>query len=104
MIDFLIADKHTWHENYKRVDGDIMELVAVQKSRRTSRKGRTKYIFHRAGSQNIYYSRSRHGIYFMPIAYRPQNMTRYFDVFVRPPVTPKEKEWLELYDYELTKS
>lgn len=102
-MEFLRADIGTFSENYKTVEGDYMKLVAIQKSRRTKRKGRTKYIYHRAGTNKIFWNRSRHGPFFMSIA-TDRNMKLYFDIFVKPPLTPKEKEWLNLYDYELLES
>ena len=99
-MEAIIADKNTWRSAIKKVDGDAMVLVAVQKSRRT-RGGRTTYVFSRSGTQNIYYNRSRNGILFMPIAASASDMARYYDVFAREPTTAQEKAWLDRNDYTL---
>ena len=85
----------------KTINGNEVVLVATQPSRRRKRKGRTNYIYHIKATNVIVYNRSRDGILFMRMAIRPQNVSRYYDVFVRPPLSDKEKEWLERYDYIL---
>ena len=103
MISFAMADRDTWKSKVKRVDGDVLRLVAVQKSRRTRRKGRTKYVFSRVGTNHIMWNRSRNGVMFMPFANNDVTMKKYHEVFVEDPVTPQEKTWLARYDYELVK-
>ncbi len=83
----------------KTINGNEVVLVATQPSRRRKRKGRTNYIYHIKATNVIVYNRSHDGILFMRMAIRPQNVSRYYDVFVRPPLTDKEKVWLERYDY-----
>lgn len=95
-----VADKATHRLENKTILGNPVRLVAIQKSRRHKRK-RTIYVYHIVGTTEIIYNRSRHGIFFMSIAVRPQNKKNFFDVFVEPPLTDKEKEWLDLYDYKL---
>lgn len=85
----------------KTINGNFVRLVAIQKSRRTRRKGRINYIWHIENTNIIVFNKSRNGIYFMRMAIRPQNISRYYDVFVRLPLTEKEKEWLARYDYQL---
>jgi len=96
-----LADRDTWRSETKTILGDTVRLVAVQKSRRRFRKKRTNYVYHIVGTTEIVYNRSRYGVYFMSIAYRPQNKKNFFDVFVNPPLTEKEIEWLKRYDYRL---
>lgn len=95
-----LADRKTWHSLTKTISGNVVRLVAVQKSRRFLKK-RTIYVYHIVGTTEIVYNRSRHGIFFMAIAIRPQNKKNFFDVFVAPPLTEKEQEWLDRYDYRL---
>ncbi len=85
----------------KTINGNEVVLVATQPSRRRKRKGRTNYIYHIKATNVIVYNRSRDGILFMRMAIRPQNVSRYYDVFVRPSLSDKEKEWLARYDYIL---
>jgi len=95
-----LADRETHHSQHKTILGNVVRLVAIQKSRRHKRK-RTVYVYHIVGTTEIIYNRSRYGIFFMSIAIRPQNKKNFFDVFVEPPLTEKEKQWLERYDYVL---
>ena len=95
-----LADRTTWHSELKTISGKPVVLVATQKSRRTKAK-RTVYVYHVVGTNLIIYNRSRHGVFFMRIAFRPENMQQFFQTFVEPPVTPEEQIWLERYDYVL---
>lgn len=96
-----LADRDTWHKQIKQVNGSTVELVAIQESRRTKKK-RTNYVYHIAGTNVIIYNRARHGVYFMRIAFRPENVKKFFQIFVEEPLTDAEKQWLERYDYILT--
>jgi len=95
---FFLADRETWGSDKKTITGNVLRLVAIQKSRRTKKK-RTVYVYHIANTKIIVYNRSKHGVYFMRMAMKVTNMAKYFDVFVRPPLTLAEKQWLKLYDY-----
>lgn len=95
-----LADRNTWRNEVKTINGKAVVLVATQKSRRSKRK-RTVNVFHVVGTNLIIYNRSRHGIFFMRIAFRPQNMQQFFQTFVEPPLTAEEQTWLERYDYVL---
>ena len=53
------------------------------------------------GSGLVYWNRSRNGIVFYPMARTAENMVRYYDVFVKPPLTEKEKAWLKRDKYTL---
>ena len=101
MYGNVIADRSTWNNNTKTVGGNNMILIATQKSRRTLRKGKTKYIYLRQGSGKIYYNQSKGGVYYSPIAVNAIDMKKYLDVFINPPLTTPEKEWLNLNDYEM---
>ena len=94
------ADRKTWKSEHKTISDSPVRLVAIQKSRRGKRK-RTVYVYHIVGTKEIVYNRSRHGVFFMSIAVRPQNKKNFFDVFVEPPLTEKQKDWLDRYDYVL---
>lgn len=83
------------------INGKEVVLTATQPSRRTKRRGRTNYIYNIVTTNVVVYNRSSGGRFFMRMAIRPQNISRYFDVFVRPPVTEQEQEWLARYDYIL---
>ncbi len=83
------------------INGKEVVRMATQPSRRTRRKGRTNYIYNIVTTNVMVYNRSRGGRFFMRMALRPQNISRYYDVFVRPPLTEQEKVWLERYDYIL---
>lgn len=83
------------------INGNEVVLMATQPSRRTKRRGRTNYIYNIVTTNVVVYNRSSGGRFFMRMAIRPQNISRYFDVFVRPPVTEQEQEWLARYDYIL---
>lgn len=95
------ADRESLGQAVRTVNGNVVRLVAIQESRRTRRKGRTKYIWHIEGTNVVVYNRNRSGIYFMRMAIRIRNVNRYHDVFVKEPLTDKEKIWLERYDYVL---
>lgn len=95
-----LADRDTWSYETKTIDGAAVQLVAIQDSRR-SKKKRTIYVYHIAGTNVIIYNRSRHGVYFMRIAYRPENVKQFFQIFVEEPLTEAEKKWLERNDYAL---
>jgi len=99
----LIADRSTWKNTVKTVGGDTMNIVAIQESRRTLRKGKTKYIYHRENSNEIYYNQSQNGVFFSPMAMTITNMKKYHDVFVTPPLTDEEKKWFDRNDYEKIK-
>jgi len=95
-----LADRNTWHKQIKKINGSTVKLVATQESRRTKRK-RTIYVYHIVGTNVIIYNRSRHGVYFMRIAFRPENVKKFFQIFVEEPLTEAENNWLERYDYIL---
>jgi len=85
---------------YRTIQDNYVILVATQESRR-SRKKRTMYIYNIENTNIIVFNRSRNGIRFMKIAIRPENMKKFYEIFVQKPLTPKEQEWLTRYDYTL---
>lgn len=95
------ADRGSINRAVRTINGNAVKLVAIQKSRRRRRKGRTKYIWHIQNTNIVVFNKSKNGIYFMRMAIRIQNIKRYHDVFVVEPLTDKEREWLERYDYVL---
>ena len=98
---YVLADRPSWNSPIKTIGGAKINHIAIQESRR-SKKKRTIHVYHIEGTSAIVYNRSRNGVYFMRIAIRPENVIQFYDVFVREPVTPEEKEWLERNDYALT--
>jgi hypothetical protein len=97
---FFLADRNTWHQTTKQIDSMPVLHVATQVSRRSRRK-RTVHVWYIKGTGIVVYNRSRHGVYFMKMAIRPENMQNYFNTFVKAPQTPKELEWLKRHDYVL---
>ncbi len=62
---------------------------------------RTKYVYSRQGTRDIFYNKSKNGIVFIPIGYDNVTMGKYYDVFVGKPLTAEERAWLKRYDYAL---
>ena len=96
-----IADRNTWSQPIKTINGSQVILVAKQPSRRTQRKKKTIWVFWIKGTQNIIYNQSRDGVFFMKMARNPADMKKFFEVFVQPPITEPEQQWLDLNGYEL---
>ena len=94
------ADRDTYDTPQKTIDGEKVNLVAIQESTRTKKK-RTVYVYHIEGTDTILFNRSRNGVRFMRMALRQSNIRRYYDIFVQEPLTKKEKVWLRLYGYSL---
>ena len=94
------ADKETRLKLIKTVEGRAVIHVATQESTRTKKK-RTVYVYRIEGTRQIVFNRSRNGTRFMKIAMRVMDMKRFYDIFVQPPLSQKEQEWLALYGYSL---
>lgn len=94
------ADRASYKDDIKKINGNRLILVATR-TPRNSRKYKTVFIYHIEGTEIIVFNRSRNGIYFMKIAVKQANMKRFYDTFVKPPITAVEKQWLELNDYRL---
>ena len=99
-ISFILADRDTWSKSTKTAGGDDMVLVATQASRR-ARGGRTTYVFWRRNTCNVYYTQSRNGVVFRPMARDEADMDRYMGAFVRAPLTSAERAWLVQNNYEM---
>lgn len=95
-----IADRSSWKNDIKTVQGNRLLLVATR-TPRNPRKYKTVYIYHIENTRTIVFNRSRNGVFFMVIAVKPGNMKRFYETFVMPPITEAEKKFLELYDYQL---
>ena len=96
---FRFADPNSDKDDpHQTVDGHRMVIVGQQAK---GRKGRFRHVYNMEGTSLIYYNRSRNGILFYPMARTVTNMNRYFDVFVKPPLTDKEKAWLKRNGYTL---
>ncbi len=94
------ADRNTRNLLIKQINGNDVYLVAFQESRRSKKKS-IVYIYHIKNTEIVVFNRSTNGIRFMKIAIRPQNVKRFYETFVLPPVTPREQVWLDRYDYTL---
>ena len=81
-------------------EGKELKLVAIQPSMRTRNKKATTKIYHLTGTNKIYHKMDGSNEY-APMGYDATTMQRYYDVFVRPPLTSSEKQWLEIYNYIL---
>ena len=100
MLGFKIADQHTYAVGVKKtVNGRAMIKIASQQNPRLIAKKRTNYIYQLEGTNYIYYNRSRNGVVFIPMGYDDREMARYTDIFINPPLTQAEKEWLERNHY-----
>ena len=95
-----VADRASQKDDIKKIEGKNVILVATRIPR-NSKKYKTVYIYHIEGTELIVFNRSRDGICFMKIAVKAANMKRFYETFVKPPITDAEKQWLELYDYRL---
>lgn len=96
----VMADRSSWRDAIKTVNGRPMILVATQIPRE-SRPDVKAYIYRLEGTREIYINRSREEFLFMRIALKRRNMERYYTTFVEPPLTEPEREWLKLYRYTL---
>ena len=101
MHSFKLADPESYKSSQRTLGGNKVILVAVQKSRRRLRKGKTKYIWHRENTNQVYWNRRMTSIVFLPMARLEKNMKKNYETFVNKPTTQKQKEWLSLSDYEL---
>lgn len=94
------ADTETRLKLVKTIEARAVIHVATQESTRSKRK-RTVYVYRIEGTQIIVFNRSRAGTRFMKIAIRPQNMKKFYEIFAEEPLTVKEQQWLERYNYRL---
>lgn len=94
----VMADRKSWKEEVKTVNGRPMILVATQVPR-PSRPDVKRYVYRMGGTREIFFNRGRSKIMFMRIAVRRRDMERYYTTFVEPPVTTVEQNWLDLYRF-----
>lgn len=94
------ADLDSYGDDVKRINGKPLILVGTR-TPRNPRKYRTVYIWHIEGTNTIVFNRAQGGVRFMKIAMKYRNMKRFYDMFVVPPITAKEKQFLGLNDYKL---
>ena len=99
---FKRADRDSMSLPVKTVNGKYMVKIAEQRSPRLLRQSRVNHIYYLEGTQEIYYNRSRDGIIFIPMGFDSNQMKKYTDVFVTPPLTDKEKQWMATYSYIFT--
>ena len=102
-MDIVWADRDSWGDDIRRVRDREMKLIAIQLSPRTKRKGKTTYVYLLQGSRKIYYNQSARGIAYQTKGHTPAQQALYYDVFVRPPLTPAEKVWLQRNRYQFTR-
>ena len=96
-----LADRETRNQKQKTINGIRVIHVASQPSRRTRRKKKTIHVYHLEGTNIVVFNQRENGIFFMKIAIRPENVRRFYDTFVKPPVTDPEQVWLDRYGYIL---
>lgn len=94
-----IADRNTFAEIIKKIDGKEMILVATKTSRRTARKGKTQYIYSMNGTKGIFYNESKDGVVFVPMARRDSNMKKHFDLYCVEPLSTAENQYLKLHPH-----
>ena len=100
MYNSIIADRSTWYKEQKTIGNQKMVLVAIQKSRRILQKGKTKYVYLKSETSEIYYNQSKDGVFYLPIAYTTKDMEKYHHVFTNS-CTTKEEKWLKRNNYEI---
>ena len=93
-----------WADSFRNkpftVNGNEIELVAIQESRRTNRKGKTNYVYHVLNENTIMVNFSLHHPFWMKIA-PDSEMSEFYKLFMNRPTTPDDKKWLERNNYEL---
>lgn len=97
MYKFLKADLESLDNPVRTHKGKILMPVAIQVSRR-KKGGKDVIIVHKQDTEGIY---QEQGAYYVPLAHDDKEMKKYFDIFTGEELSKKQKEWLELNDYEL---
>jgi len=95
MYKAIRADKDTWYSPLKEVNSKTMILRGIRPSRRISRIGKTEYYYLLEGTEGMYYSQSKNGIWFCPMAFSDSDMKRYYDLYCVSPLTRSEREYLK---------
>ena len=101
---YVLADASTRKAKVKTVDGSPMIYIGVQRPpRKRRRRGKsTYYMFWLRGSNRVYRATQRRAWAFMQCGVdRDGSADRYYETFVKPPITDPEKRWLHLYGYEM---
>jgi len=83
--------------------GKKMIPIAIQRSRRKVAK-QAVIVYHMTGTKKIYYRQDdgkTTNVEFAPMGYDQSTMRKYFKIFVEPPSTAAEQQWLSMYDYTL---
>lgn len=100
-----LADPSTRNAPIKEVDGIAVRLKYVQAPRRDrssgGRRKSTWYIYEVAGSGQklAYRNKGPQDWYFLPMGGTMAQKRRYYDIFIRPPLTDSEKSWLAMKGY-----
>lgn len=80
-------------------NGPQPKLVAKHVATRVLRSGDITYWY--AYNGLVYYSHSPKSTYLIPAGFDAQSMKRYVDVFLTPPLTPAEEQWLDINGIDL---
>lgn len=79
-----------------------MDLIAIQDPPRKLRTSKITYWYNHNG--DIYYSHNKNATYFIPAGFDNNTMQLYRDVFIKPPLTVSEQEWLDRNGIEIITS
>ena len=89
----LIADFGSFRKPIKTKNGKPFILVATQTAPRESGQTKTNYIYHLEGTSGIYYNMDKNDYRFAAVCRRSDNMSKWYDALVKPPLTPAEQDW-----------
>ena len=99
----ILADRDSWTSPVKKHNGSPVELVYVQAPRRKysrSRRKSTWYIWRLQGETMAFRNKGPQDYYFLAMGgRRSRDVRRYYDTFIRPPLTASEKKWLDDHGY-----
>ena len=102
----LLADRKTRAPHQQRMyNGTAVRLLYIQAPRRArsagGRRKSTWYIYEVLGAheQVAYRNKGPQDWYYLPMGGTADQKRRYYDIFIRPPLTGGEKVWLDDHDY-----
>ena len=97
----LIADFGSFRKPVKTKNHKPFILIATQKTRIGTEKEKTNYIYHLEGTDGIYYNMDRNDYRFAAVCRREENMSKWYDALVKPPLTEAEQRWMQLNSIEV---
>lgn len=101
--DIVVADRRTWGDATKTFDNGVTPvLMYVQAPRRSGaarRRKSTWYIWHLPSRNLAYRNKGPQDVYWLSMGGTPDQQKRYYDVFIRPPLTASESTWLSRHGY-----